>query len=336
MGPVVKTAAKGRPMKLRIWLGGLAFGASLLLAQTYTISSIAGGGALAFPVRAIDVRVPVAGGVATGRHGDVYFCTTNAVLKLDAKGILTRVAGTGKYGYSGDGGPATRAELAWPAGLAVDESGNLLIADSANHRIRKVSLEGNISTVAGSAVVGTNPGSAGDGGPATRAHLSWPTGVAVDATGHLYIADTGNQRIRKVLLDGTITTLAANLQHAESLAVDAVGRLYLTDYVLGREDDGDGDTYYQGRILRVTPDGLTETLAAGEGDEGWRRPRGIAVDALGNVIDADAAIYQTAKQIIIASLHGHPQPLVIEAARSGIDHANQPSFAEVFDGMRGR
>jgi hypothetical protein len=135
---------------MTIWLGSLALGASTLAAQQYTISTIAGGGAPPASVQAPGVRIPISGGVATGSAGDVYFSTTNSVMKLDAKGMLTRVAGTGKYGYSGDGGPATRAQLAWPGGLALDGSGNLFIADNANHRIRKVSPEGVISTAAGS------------------------------------------------------------------------------------------------------------------------------------------------------------------------------------------
>src|SRR5687768_1889775 len=170
-------------MRFKIWLSSLAaVGACTLLAQQYTITTIAGGGAL--PAPALSVRVPVSGGLATGSGGDVYFCSFNSVLKVDAKGILTRVAGTGKYGYSGDGGPASRAQLAWPAALTMDGSGNLFIADNANHRIRKVSPDGLISTVAG-----TTSGNSGDGGPATNAQLNWPTDVAADASGNLYIAD---------------------------------------------------------------------------------------------------------------------------------------------------
>jgi len=204
-------------------------------------------------------------------------------MKLDAKGILTRVAGSGKYGYSGDGGPATRAQLAWPGGLALDGSGNLFIADNANHRIRKVSPEGIISTVAGSTA-----GNSGDGGPATSAQLNWPTGVAVDAPGNLYIADAANGRIRKVSSNGTISTLIADLHHAEGVTVDASGNIYITDYVVSVGDDF--ENYYTGRILRMTANGSTDTLTEGQGNnQGLLGPRGIAVDASGNLYAADPA-----------------------------------------------
>ena len=91
--------------------------ASTLLAQQYTISAVAGGGAPPSSVGALTVRLPISGGIAMGNSGDVYFSAGNAVMKVDANGILTRVAGTGQYGYSGDGGPALSAQLAWPAGL---------------------------------------------------------------------------------------------------------------------------------------------------------------------------------------------------------------------------
>src|SRR5436853_4463571 len=129
-------------MRITIALSAIALHAFTLIAQQYTISTIAGGGPLPTSVPAASVRVPVSGGVTTSSAGEVYFTSGNCVLKVDAKGILTVVAGNGQYGYSGDGGPALRAQLAWPAGLAVDSSGNLFIAENANHRIRKVTPAG--------------------------------------------------------------------------------------------------------------------------------------------------------------------------------------------------
>ncbi len=158
--------------------------------------------------------------------GEVFFSSGNSVLKLDANGILTRVAGTGRYGYSGDGGSALSSQLAWPAGLALDGSGNLFIAENAAHRIRKVSPKGIITTVAGSGIAGNS----GDDGPATSAQLNWPTGLALDASGSLYIADTANHRVRRVSAGGIITTVVADLRQAEGVAVDGSGNLYISDY----------------------------------------------------------------------------------------------------------
>src|SRR6266581_2875799 len=120
--------------------------------------------------------------------------------------VISTVAGNGRVGFSGDGGPATGTTLASPSGVAVDAAGNLYIADHGHNRIRKVNTDGIITTVAGNGTFGFS----GDGGLATSANLWGPTGVAVDAAGNLYIADYGNNRIRRVNTDGIITTVAGN------------------------------------------------------------------------------------------------------------------------------
>jgi len=135
--------------------------------------------------------------------------------------IITTVAGGGV----GDGGPATNAPIAHPAGVAVDASGNLYIADSENHRVRKVDTSGIITTVAGNGTAGYS----GDGGPATNASLRAPNGVAVDASGNLYIADSANSRIRKVDTSGIITTVAGPGTPGYDVAVDASGNLYIAE-----------------------------------------------------------------------------------------------------------
>jgi sugar lactone lactonase YvrE len=165
--------------------------------------------------------VTVVGGnnytVAADGAGDVFFGSLTAVIEISSDGTIHTVAGS-TFGFSGDGGPATSAQLAYPGGVALDGAGNLYIADIQNHRIRKVTPDGIISTTAGSSTTTSNTGCchpspggfSGDGGPAIDAQLSFPAGVAVDSAGNVYIADWDNNRIRKVSTDGIITTIAGN------------------------------------------------------------------------------------------------------------------------------
>ena len=122
--------------------------------------------------------------------GNLYISDwfNNVVRKVTVSGAISTVAGNGTLGYSGDGGPATSAQLAYPCAVAVDPSGNVYIADSANNVIRKVTAAGNISTIAGN----DSRGYTGDFGQATAAQLYEPTGLALDAAGNLYVADSGN------------------------------------------------------------------------------------------------------------------------------------------------
>jgi len=136
--------------------------------------------------------------------GSVVYCQ----ISLPASGGINTVAGTGVAGYNGDGEAATGAELYYPTGVALDAAGNIYIADYRNHRIRKVTAStGIITTVAGSGTAGYN----GDGEAAINAQLYYPTGVALDAAGNIYIADKNNNRIRKVTVStGNISTVAGN------------------------------------------------------------------------------------------------------------------------------
>lgn len=170
--------------------------------------------------------------------------TVNRIRRVDAvSGIITTIAGNGTGGYSGDGGPATSASLYVPSGMAIDSAGNLFIADSQNHRVRKVSAATQvITTVAGNGVGGF----AGDGGLATQASLNVPTAVALDGAGNLYISDALNFRIRKVnAATGIISTVAGNgasgyngdglpataasLYFPLDIAVDSAGNFYIAD-----------------------------------------------------------------------------------------------------------
>src|SRR3954453_6922959 len=181
-------------------------------------------------------------------------------------------AGTGVPGYLGDGGPAVDTQLDQPMGVAVDAAGNVLVADLSN-RIRKITPDGVITTVAGSGIAGF----AGDGGPATNAQLNHPTGVIVDATGGILIADQHNHRVRRVDPSGIITTVAGtgladssldggsalktNLNLPTTLALDAQGGILVTE--LGAR-----------LVRRIDPDGTVSTVAGdhGTGYDGDGKP----------------------------------------------------------------
>ncbi|MBA3489562.1 MAG: hypothetical protein H0T78_08460, partial [Longispora sp.] len=148
-------------------------------------------------------------GIAVDAHSNVLIIDhgNNRIRRIDAhSGIITTIAGTGQPGFSGDNGLATAAQLRSPSGIAVDAGDNVLIADTHNNRVRKIDAHsGIITTIAGA----DQQGFAGDGGPATAAHLMLPAGIAVDANGNVLIADTGNDRIRRIdAHSGIITTIA--------------------------------------------------------------------------------------------------------------------------------
>jgi uncharacterized protein (TIGR03437 family) len=188
-------------------------------------------------------------GVALDSKGNLYIADTrnNVIRKVTAStGNITTVAGNNQYGYSGDGGPATSAELYNPEGVAVDAVGNIYIADSFNNVIRKVTVAtGIITTVAGISQITGVGGFAGDGGLATHALLNYPEGIAVDSSGNLYIADSFNNRIRVVTVSGFINTIAGNgsafyggdggpasaaqLFGPSGLALDGSGNIYVAD-----------------------------------------------------------------------------------------------------------
>ena len=235
--------------------------------------------------------------MAVDGSGNLYIADTynNRIRKVDSSGNISTVAGSGTSGFSGDGGAATAARLDLPLGVAVDGSGNLYIADWGNERIRKVDSSGNISTVAGGG------STLGDGGAATAAQLSLPRGVAVDGSGNLYIADTGNERIRKVDSSGNISTVAgsgtsgfsgdgaaagaAQLNNPQAVAVDGSGNLYIADRSNHRIRKVDSS----GNISTVAGNGTAGSSGDGAAATAARlnSPWGVAVDGSGNLYIAD-------------------------------------------------
>jgi uncharacterized protein (TIGR03437 family) len=221
--------------------------------------------------------------------GNLYIADSgnNRIRKLSTSGIITTIAGTGKLGYAGDGGPATSAQLDFPEQAELDPFGNLFIADTYNNVVRKVDPSGKITTVAGNGFgAGTNTaltgGYTGDGGPATKAELNFPVSIAVDTTGVLWISDQGNYVIRKVDSSGTISTAAgifnvsnysgdggpankATLCDPAGIALDTAGNLYITDYC--------------NDVLRmISAAGMMYTVA-GNGKAGYSGDGGPAINA---------------------------------------------------------
>jgi uncharacterized repeat protein (TIGR02543 family) len=263
------------------------------------ILTVAGNGSAGFsgdggPATSAQLNQPRC--VALDEVGDLYIgdSVNNRIRKVNTAGIIITVAGNGSGGCSGDGGPATSAQLGYPDGVAFDNAGNLYFVDR-NFRIRKVDIIGTITTVAGNG----NIGDSGDGGPALSAQLYYPSGVAVDTAGNIYFATTMAARIRKIDKAGTITTVAgkglagysgdggvatsAQLSGPLDVAVDSAGNLYIAD---------SGNC----RIRKVSTSGTITTFAGGNsslGDGGpataaeLNLPCGVAVDAAGNLYIAD-------------------------------------------------
>lgn len=210
------------------------------------IATVAGNGQYGFAGDAsvaTQARLSIPQSITLDSAGALYICDSinNRVRKVDANGTITTLAGNGAAGYSGDGGLATQAKLDTPDGVAVDRLGNVYIADTQNFVVRKVDTSGKISTYAGNGADGYG----GDNGPALQARLSPIRGLAVDASGNLYIGDPGNDRIRRVDPKGKITTVAGNgstgyngdaqtatsawLNEPIGITIDPYGVVYFTD-----------------------------------------------------------------------------------------------------------
>ena len=275
----------------------------LTVAPGRTASTIAGTGTASFSGDSgagTSATLFNPGGAVYDGAGDLYISDTqnNRVRKIAVGGTITTVAGTGTQGFSGDNGAATSATLDQPMGLALDSVGNLYIADSHNHAIRKVTGT-TITTVAGTGTAGFS----GDNGAAISAMLDQPEGVVVDGSGNIYIADTLNQRIRKVT-GGTISTISgtgheayagdgsaatlASLDMPAGLALDVSGNLYIADS-------------HNQTVREIATSGVITTIAGNgtngfSGDNGTAAtaamlalPMSVATDNLGNVYVADSS-----------------------------------------------
>ncbi|MGZ4001291.1 MAG: NHL domain-containing protein, partial [Mucilaginibacter sp.] len=229
--------------------------------------------------------------------GNLYLCDGSCIRKVNTAGIINTIAGNAIGGFSGDGGPATSAQLNSPSSVAVDLSGNIYIADQMNNRIRKVNASGTITTVVGDG----NGGYYGDGGPATSAEIYSPSGVAVDNAGNLYISEQANNTIRKVNAAGIISTIAGTLTSGFS-GDNGPATASKMWYPLGLAIDGGGNIYFSdagnNRIRKINTSGIITTIA-GNGSQGFSGdggaptaarlyvPWGVAVDASNNIYIAD-------------------------------------------------
>ena len=265
---------------------------SVQSAELYPYPSIGDG------KRGIDVVLTLVDGIATDPRGNIYIShrSQNRIRKLSPNGTITTIAGNGIAGFSGDGVPALQSSLNFPAGLAFDK-GNLYVADRNNHRIRKIDLEGIISTVAGTGI----PECCNDNGLAVEAHLHFPSDIDVDTEGNLYISDRSNNRIRKVNPDGIITTIAGLGKPGYGGDFGPADKALLK-YPFGISHDNKGNFYIadrgNNRVRKIDQRGIITTIAGDGthsfgGDYGPANqsslafPTDVIVDSLGTVYIAD-------------------------------------------------
>jgi uncharacterized protein (TIGR03437 family) len=271
------------------------------------INTYAGNGGIGSPANfgdggpAVQAYIHLPGGLAVDSSGTLYIADTgdNTIRKVTTDGIINVVAGNGLPSYLGDAGPAVTAELHSPEDVAVDSSGNVYIADTANAYIRKVTTDGNINFVAGDGAIGY----AGDNGTATLAGLVEPYGVAVDSAGNIYICERADGRIRQVNTKGIINTIIGNGSNGFSgdgsaalgamtnlpggIALDSSGNLYIADSMNNRirkvTNSGSGtiSTIAGNGVYSYSGDGSSATSAQ------LYAPQSIAVDAKGNFYIAD-------------------------------------------------
>ncbi len=233
-------------------------------------------------------------GIATDKRGNLFIADTanNRIRELGANGEVSTVAGSGARGYRD--GPASEAQFDGPLAVALDGQGNVYITDSYNDRIRRVSIDGEVTTVAGTGTPGFSDG------PALSAQFDTPAGIAVDEQGNVYVADTGNHAIRKITPQGEVSTLRdsqdppTNINRPISLVVTHDGFLFVADE--------------RGRVYRISPESEFSLFAGSEAGyaEGvgaaarFNSPSGIAIDGAGNIYVADTQNYLIRKIVPVA------------------------------------
>ena len=275
-----------------------------------TTSVLAGDGTAGFggdggPAILAKLNAPRA--VIADSSGGFYISDTgnHRIRYVDNSGVISTVAGTGTAGLSGDNGMAMLASLASPTGIAYHPGQGLYVADTVNHRIRHIGTDGVITTFAG-----MSAGSSGDGGMAYDARLHSPQDVAIDTSGAVFIADTGNHRLRKVDIDGTIHTVAGGGQLIDDvLAVNAMLPSPLR--VVTTRDTGVYVSTY-GRVAHIGPDGMIST-ALGDGAEGY-----IEGGSIDFALPGHASMSVTGDGRLLASVPGMGRILLIEDALPGI------------------
>lgn len=265
-------------------------GAAQEPAIAYRIATIAGSSFTGDGGPATSAQLGNIQGIALDRLGNAFLSDTdhNLIRKIDARGIVTTIAGVGAAGFNGDGGPASAAVLNLPYGVAADLTGNVFIADLGNQRVRRIAPDGTMSTYAGTGV----KGSLGDGSLAINAQLMSPRNVAVDAAGNLYISEFEGHRVRRVTPDGKISTIAgigiagfrgdgglavnAQIGFPAGLTVDRAGNVYLADS-------------QNQRIRKIVPGGMISTVVGGTQSEPLLTPVAVAIDNNGNIYAADTS-----------------------------------------------
>ncbi|MES2430799.1 MAG: NHL repeat-containing protein [Bacteroidota bacterium] len=207
--------------------------------------------------------------------GNIYFSDhqNNVIRKISTNGIISTIAGNGSRGYSGDEGPAIEAQLNNPMGIHIDSDNNIYIADAFNQRIRKVTSDGIISTIAGSGAIGSyNGGYSGDGGNAINARLNLPIDLITDSIGNLFIVEEGSSIIRKINANGVISTYAGKISNNKGYSGDGGSALDAQlNNPLGIGIDGAGNIYVTDEsnfvIRKITSLGIISTIA-GNGQQG--------------------------------------------------------------------
>jgi hypothetical protein len=298
-----------------------------------TIRTVAGTGTLGFsgdggPATAADLQAPI--GVAALPDGGFLIAEPGAsrIQRVSATGIISTVAGNGMFGFAGDGGPATAAELWAPTGVAALPGGGFLIADSGNSRVRRVSPNGTISTVAGTGRFGFS----GDGGPATAAQLGQnsPSSVAVTPDGGFLITDTSNRRVRRVSPTGIISTVAGTGVQGSS-GDDGPATAAQLNFPSGVAATSDGGVLiadeFANRVRWVSPTGVITTVAGtgtpavfvhGKGDGGpataanISEPSGLAVTSGGGFVFAESG--NSAIRFVDACCGTPPPPVTVPGA----------------------